>query len=161
MDSQYSPQLTVSDPLLTGSTLCLWRKVVRDNCLNGPGVPGGFSTIARGSGIFLRIVGHDSRVGAAGPTSLHRIEILFGWLLSTPEDFAPHHNSRSSVKILPRPTATNPPHGSLSLLRRFYVCTYILGTNRRVQLTMARLRLGYTKSRTGCLRCKQRRVKVS
>lgn len=25
---------------------------------------------------------------------------------------------------------------------------------------MARLRLGYTKSRTGCLRCKQRRVKV-
>ena len=25
---------------------------------------------------------------------------------------------------------------------------------------MARLRLGYTKSRMGCLRCKQRRVKV-
>jgi hypothetical protein len=27
--------------------------------------------------------------------------------------------------------------------------------------SMARLRLGYTKSRTGCLRCKQRRVKVN
>ena len=28
-------------------------------------------------------------------------------------------------------------------------------------VAMARLRLGYTKSRGGCLRCKQRRVKVS
>jgi hypothetical protein len=33
-------------------------------------------------------------------------------------------------------------------------------TASRRTLGMARLRLGYTKSRTGCLRCKQRRVKV-
>lgn len=32
---------------------------------------------------------------------------------------------------------------------------------RHPSRSMARLRLGYTKSRTGCLRCKQRRVKVA
>lgn len=48
------------------------------------------------------------------------------------------------------------PHGLA-----FAFASFVLVTRRRVRLTMARLRLGYTKSRTGCLRCKQRRVKVS
>lgn len=50
----------------------------------------------------------------------------------------------TAATVSPRPAVEGTPHPP-----------------RHPSRSMARLRLGYTKSRTGCLRCKQRRVKVA
>ena len=68
------------------------------------------------------------------------------------------------------PTHAKYPYGTPHTLRTWhqpyrapispYLTLIRLLVLRKSVRQMARLRLGYTKSRTGCLRCKQRRVKV-